>query len=158
MKAEVPGLTVGELQALVCAGPGLGANTLWEGKHCETGARLRVCVKKDRGTLVAIEEAGSQVCQIPTKWVDEPKTAIEILKSIAQQFANGKLQRQELYAHRDVLLKQQGFAKTARPCQKKPAATDHDTTAATAEPEAIAAEGSNLSLIHISEPTRLALI
>ena len=112
-----------------------GSGILWRGEHSRTSNMLRVQIRTDRGTLISLFEQGHQVCQValdafesaawkqenrqgsyPDKFkvanTKEATTAGEkLMIGVAEAYAADSIAKEQLYDHRDSLLRAAGLQK-----------------------------------------------
>ena len=112
-----------------------GSGILWRGEHSLTSNMLRVQIRNDRGTLISLFEQGHQVCQValdafesaawkqenrqgsyPDKFkvanTKEATTAGEkLMIGVAEAYAADSIAKEQLYDHRDSLLRAAGLQK-----------------------------------------------
>jgi hypothetical protein len=134
-----PDLTYGQYKTYCSPRAGCSSSNeeLWSGEHCETHNNLSVRFRADRGTLVSLYEQKKQICQVALEWFEaiawrqeqkqmlklEPKVfkpntdsskkrGAAFMVNIAKYYANGSIQKADLYKTRDENLKADGLVKS----------------------------------------------
>lgn len=90
---------------------------------------MTVGTRQDRLRLVSIYFAKVQVCQAPRDRFEKEEDVFDMMKSIAEDFCKGRLQRNELYKARDERAAKKGVSMRSRlTTKKRPAAETGDAT------------------------------
>ncbi len=130
---RIEGFTMADLGALVNKGR-TADGVLYEVMHKILNHRITIRQKIDRKLLLLIKEQDKQVCMVSIDMfgcvLDQKKQlpetdvvlvkALDFMTKLANDFADGKLQKSEMLAERSKRLAAEGFCKPA--ARKKPAA------------------------------------
>jgi hypothetical protein len=117
---------------------------VWTGKKGDK--ELRITPRADRGKIYILLEDNKQICQVKVAHFETEAAAIELLKDLAMEYSDDKIDMTQLYPRRDELskLKMKIDAKTRAGAKAKPKAVRK-------KPSALAASSSRAAEIGTEE-------
>ena len=88
--------------------------SLWWGEHIKTNAKLRVSIRTDRKQLLSLYEGPRQILQCTVDHFESFDQCAEVLIGIAERYATGHLEANDLQRERDAQMVPRGIAAPSR--------------------------------------------
>lgn len=118
-RVDLPDVLARDLAARVRPHGDRAAEVIWEGEHHLSHHKLSVRRRNDRALLVSLFEQGGQVCQVRVdRFGDESAESLAkagaLMTRVAQAYACGDIEKDELLARRDQEAVKVGIAPVKR--------------------------------------------
>ena len=88
--------------------------SLWWGEHIKTNAKLRVSIRTDRKQLLSLYEGPRQILQCTVDHFESFDQCARVLIGIAERYAAGHLEANDLQRERDAQMVARGIAAPSR--------------------------------------------